>query len=77
MKQFCACLGMMGEQDVGKDGGASRSILGDRPALSRAAYKGSRQGGARGGPKAGWCKGQKQEANLALVRECTLGLGRR
>lgn len=40
MKQFCAYLGMMGEQDVGKDGGASRSILGDRPALSRADNKG-------------------------------------
>ena len=40
MKQFCGYLGMMGEQDVGKDGGAGRSILGDRPALPRAAYKG-------------------------------------
>lgn len=40
MKQFCAYLGMMGEQDVGKDRGASRSILSDRPALSRAADKG-------------------------------------
>lgn len=40
MKQFCAYLGMMGEQDVGKDEGTSRSILSDRPALSRAADKG-------------------------------------
>lgn len=39
---FCGCVGswMMGEKDMGKDIGTSRSILGDRSALSRAAKKG-------------------------------------